>query len=168
MKKALTLVLALALALTMAIAASAALDLDAINDVGGDIQEVFGALAAQVDPDELKAVVVEFFNEQDIPADADVADLPANAGEALALMIAERFGFADTDFANTLQGALSNDFVSFLAGMYIDVPVPATTVPATEPPKPPTGDSSLIAIAAFAALAVAGGAAFVILKKKED
>jgi LPXTG-motif cell wall-anchored protein len=149
----------------MAIAASAALDLGSINDVGSDIQEVFGALAAQVDPDELKAVVVEFFNEQDIPADADVADIPANAGEALALMIADRFGFADTDFANTLQGALSNDFVSFLAGIYIDVPPVVTT---TEPPKPPTGDSSMIAIAAFAALAVAGGAAFVILKKKED
>jgi len=165
MKKALSLVLALALALTLAIGASAALD----TKEAGDINEAIAILAEEVGVDNLKAAVAEFLEEMDIPADADAADLPANAGEVFALWLADKFGFADTDFADKLQGMMSNDFVSFLAGMYFEVPTAAPTT--TEAPTvllPPSGDSSVIAIAAFAALAVAGAAAFVIMKKKED
>jgi len=174
MKKLLSIVIALALALTFAFAVAAedALPgLGAINDAGNDIQQVFSDLTAQFGVDEVKAAVTDFFADMKIEAGTDAADLPANAGEALAAEIIGRFGLEGTDFAAQLTSAMSNDFVSFLAQMYVTVPEPPEP-PETEvkgpDPKPPTGDSSAIAIATFAALSVAAAAAFVCLKKKED
>ena len=166
MKKVLGLALALALALTMAMAVSAELSVDSINEVGNDIQQVFSDLTAQFGVEEVKAAVVGYLEDMDIDAATDAGDLPPNAGETLAGVLIGRFGLEDTDFADKLTKAMSNDFVSFLAQMYVK---PEDVIPTTEPPiGPKTGDSSVIAIATFAALSVAAAAAFVCLKKKED
>ena len=166
MKKVIGLVLALALALTMAIAASADLSASSIEEVQADVQQVLADLSAQFSPEELSAAVKDGLALLPIPADGvvDAADLPANAGEVLAAEIVAKLGLEGTDIAGRLTSAMSNDFVSFLAQMYVDVPTP----PVTEVIPPKSGDSSVIAIATFAALSVAAGAAFVCLKKKED
>ena len=167
MKEAIGLVLALALALTMAVAASADLGIGAgsLEEVQADVQAVLADLSAQFSPEQLSAAVKDGLSLLPIPADGeiDAADLPPHAGEVLAGEIAARLGIEGTDIAARLSSAMSNDFVAFLAQMYLD--------PGVSPPEPiivKDGDSPVIAIAAFAILAVAGAAAFVCLKKKED
>ena len=162
MKKVFALVLALALALSMVIMASAA----PIDDAKKAIQD----LAATVGADELKAAFDETWAkisaDLDLPADKelDAADLPDGTAASVADGLIEKLGLEGTDIAAKIQDAMSNDFVSFLAGMYTETPV-------TEPKTlPPTGDSSsaVIGIATFAALSAVAAAAFVCLKKKDD
>ena len=156
MKKVFALVLALALALSMAVMASAA----AIDDA----KKVLEELSATVGADDLKSAFDEVFakvsKDLEIPAGAaaDAGKLPAETGASVADGLIEKLGLEGTDIAGKIQDAMSNDFVSFLAGMYTGE---STTVPKT-------GDNStLIAIGAFAALSAAAAAAFVVLKKKE-
>ena len=175
MKKILSLMVALALAAVLACTAFAALDLDAINGVGDDLDEIIALLTEQVGAEEMKKAVIDFFTAQSIPSGADADDLPANAGEALAASLADKFNFSDTDLAERLSGMMSNEFVSFLAKMYIPVDqwTPDPTQPKTTTQAPAieivekTGDSSLIAVAASAAFSAAAASAFVVWKKKE-
>jgi len=156
MKKVFAIVLALALALSMAVMASAA----AVDD----LKKVLEELSATVGPDALKAAFEEAWadvsKKLDIKeADAeDAAKLPAETGNEVADALIEKLGIKDTDIAAKVQDAMSNDFVSFLCGMYTGKVVPKT------------GDSttSVIAIASFAALSAVAAAAFVVMKKKDD
>ena len=153
MKKVFALVLALALALSMAVMASA--------DAAADARAVLQELSATVSADELSAAVESVLADLKIPADADAAALEDGTAAATADGLIEKLGLEGTDIATKLQDAMSNDFVSFLAGLY---------TPGKEKPKPTvvTGDnSSMIAIGAFAALSAAAAAAFIVLKKKE-
>jgi len=155
MKKVFALVLALALALSMAVMTSAA----AVDD----LKKVLEELSATVGADDLKAAFEEAWadvsKKLDIPA-ADAADankLPAETGNEVADSLIEKLGLGGTDIANKIQSSMSNDFVSFLCGMYTGECVT-------------TGDSStaVIAIASFAALSAVAAAAFVVMKKKDD
>lgn len=156
MKKVFALVLALALALSMAVMTSAA----AVDD----LKKVLEELSATVGADDLKAAFEEAWadvsKKLDIPKEdaADAGKLPAETGNEVADALIEKLGIKDTDIAAKVQGAMSNDFVSFLCGMY------------TGPVAPKTGDStsSVVAIASFAALSALAAAAFVVMKKKED
>ena len=158
MKKVFALVLALALALSMAVMASAA--------VADDAKKVLEELAATVGADQLKAAFEEVWADVskglDLPKgkELNAADLKEDTGATVADGLVAKLGLEGTDIATKIQDAMSNDFVSFLAGMYTG---PVTT-------KPPTGDSTgtVIAISAAVALSAAAAAAFVFLKKKED
>jgi len=155
MKKVFALILALALALSMAVMSSAA----AADDLATVLQE----LSATIGAEELKAAFEEAWAEVskklDIPA-ADATDagkLPAETGNEVAGSLIEKLGLGDTAMADKIQGCMSNDFVSFLCGMYTGEVIV-------------TGDSSsaVIAIATFAALSAVAAAAFVVMKKKDD
>jgi len=157
MKKVFALVLALALALSMAVMASAA--------AADDFKTVAEDLAATVGLDQLKSAFDEVWakvsKELDLPQDTkdlDAKDLPEDTGATVADGLISKLGLEGTDIAAKLQDAMSNDFVSFLAGMYTGVDKPIVT-----------GDSSatVIAIASFAALSAVAAAAFVVMKKKE-
>ena len=70
----------------------------------------------------------------------------------------------------TIEGLLDNEIVNFFANLYIGFigQVEESTVPPVVTTKPPkTGDTSAV-IVALGTLAVASGAAFVCLKKKEE
>ena len=155
MKKVFALVLALALALSMAVMTSAA----AVDDLKAVLED----LSATVGPDALKAAFEEAWadvsKKLDIPA-ADATDagkLPAETGNEVADSLIEKLGLKDTAMADKIQRAMSNDFVSFLCGMYTGEMIA-------------TGDSTtaVIAIASFAALSAVAAAAFVVMKKKDD
>ena len=156
MKKVFAFALVLALALSMAVMASAAATAD-------DLKAVLEDLSATVGPDALKSAFEEAWAEVakklDIKADdaKDAGKLPAETGSEVADTLVEKLGLADTDLANKIQGCMSNDFVSFLCGMYTGEVIV-------------TGDSSasVIAIASFAALSAVAAAAFVVMKKKDD
>jgi len=155
MKKVFAIVLALALALSMAVMASAS--------AADDAKKVLEELSATVGADDLKAAFDEVWAKVssglDLGDDLDAAKMPEDTGANVADGLIEKLGLEDTDIASKIQDAMSNDFVSFLAGMYTGE---------KKPPLVQTGDnSSVIAIGAFAALSVAAAAAFVVLKKKE-
>ncbi len=89
---------------------------------------------------------------------ATIADMLFSALESLGL---------DT---TTIEGLLDNEIVNFFANLYIGFigKVPESTVPPVVTTKPPkTGDTSAV-IVALGTLAVATGAAFVCMKKKEE
>jgi len=158
MKKVFALALALALALSMAVMSSAA--------AADDIKQVISDLMESVGADKLQAAVQEAIDkvskDLDLPelkkSDVDASKLPAETGNAVADELIKKLGLEDTDIAGKLQDCMSNDFVSFLCGMYTDKKIITT------------GDSSasVIAIASAAALCAVAAAAFVCLKKKDD
>jgi len=195
MKKIITVALALAMVLTLSVGAFAMYGEDASGDdvanrleagivaaadtidieeisanVPEDFQALWNEVVDAVGADRVMELIREWMADNDIDLDADMPDGTAEALEAAiigALPIDAEGGLADR-----IASAMSNDFVSFIAGLYIPVsetvtttapPAVATTVPAV----PPTGDSNVIAIAAFATVSVAAAAAFVMLKKKE-
>jgi hypothetical protein len=155
MKKVFALVLALALALSLAVMSSAAL----ADDLGAVLADVSAAVGA----DNLKAAFEEAWadvaKKLDIPA-ADATDagkLPAETGSEVADSLIEKLGITDTDIASKIQGAMSNDFVSFLCGIYTGEKIVATGE-----------NGTVVAIAIAATICAGAAAAFVIMKKKED
>lgn len=178
MKKLFAIVLTLALALSMAVMASA--------DAAEDLKKVIEDLTSTVEPEVLKEAWDEVWAEIsatfDLPKDAedlDAGDMSEEVADATTQALIEKLGLDGTDLAAQIQGSMSNDFISFLAGLYTGGNVITTTeAPETEeettttakitnPPK--TGDASTatIALATFAALSAVGAAAFVSMKKKE-
>jgi len=155
MKKVFALVLALALALSLAVMSSAA--------AAEDFRAVLDDLFATVGAEDLKAAFEEAWADVserlDIPKEdaTDAGKLPAETGSEVAGAMIDKLGITDTDIAAKIQGAMSNDFVSFLAGMYTGEIVT-------------TGDSSttVISIASAAAICALAAAAFVVIKKKKD
>ena len=121
-------------------------------------------LSATVGPDALKAAFEEAWadvsKKLDIPKEAaeDAGKLPAETGNEVADALIDKLGLKGTDVADKIQSSMSNDFVSFLCGMYTGAPIIST------------GDSStsVIAIASFAALSAVAAAAFIVMKKKDD
>ena len=187
MKKAFAIALALVLALSMAIFAAAGTsdDLKAISD---ELVATYGIDAVQ---DAVEAELAKLNLPTNVE-DIDAADLGEGTAQAFAAGLIENLGISD-DLAAKLSANTSNDFISFLAGLYVPTPVVITTVPtmttnatfttvvpttagggattkvpATTGNQVKTGSSSTIAIAAFATISVAAAAAFVCLKKKED
>ena len=161
MKKVFALVLALALALTFAVSTFAA--------VGDDVKKAFDELVDTFGVDAVQTAVKE---ELDKLKDIDLLNtdaIPDGTAKNVADGIAGKLG-ADSDLADKFSGLMSNDFVSFLAGMYTGDEEVTTVVDVVDPPEPvvKTGDSTVIAIAAFATITVAAAAAFVCLKKKDD
>jgi len=157
MKKIITIAIALVFALTMATGAFASADINAlITEIGEAFPGGASALAEFVEA-EIRALAIDL--------DEDLDD---SVADALTAAIVDKLPIdADGDLADKVAAAMSNDFVSFLAGMYVEEVIVETT---TKAPviEVETGDSSVIAIAAFAAVSVAAAAAFVCLKKKED
>jgi len=154
MKKVFALVLALALALSMAVMTSAA----AVDD----LKKVLEELSATVGAEDLKTAFEEAWadvsKKLDISTEdaADAGKLPAETGNEVADSLIEKLGLKDTAIADKIQGAMTNDFVSFLCGMYTG----ATVV---------TGESNtVIAVASAAALCAVAAAAFVVMKKKKE
>jgi len=157
MKKVFALVLALALALSMAVMASAA--------AADDLKNVLEELSATVSADALQNALAEVLESLGISADVDAGDLDDEVSAQVAEGLIAKLGLEDTDIAEKIAGSMSNDFVSFLAGMYTGEKKPPIK---NAPTTVQTGDNStVIAIGAFAALSVAAAAAFVVLKKKE-
>ena len=156
MKKVFAIVLALALAVSLAVTATAA--------AADDLKKVLEELSATVGPDALKAAFEEAWKDVSKKLDIkegdakDAGKLPAETGNEVAAGLIDKLNLKDTDIADKIQGAMSNDFVSFLCGMY------------TGNCPPTTGDSTnaVIAIASFAALSAVAAAAFVVMKKKDD
>ena len=154
MKKVFALVLTLALALSMAVMASA--------DTATDIKDFFNELAGTVGVDKLQEAWDSVWGDisKTIGIDTkkvpDAADLPAGTDKDVANGLIEKLGLEGTDMAKKMEDCMSNDFISFLCGMYTGV-------------APVTGDSSssVIAIASFAALSAVAAAAFVCMKKKD-
>ena len=133
MKKVFALVVALALVLSMAVMASAA--------AADDAKKVLEDLIATVGADQLKAAFDDVWGkvskDLDLPeaSKLDAKDLPADASKDVADGLIAKLGLGETDLADRIQGAMSNDFVSFLAGMYTG-------------PTITTGESPALAIAA--------------------
>jgi len=150
MKKVFTLAIALVLALSLVVMASAA--------VTDDIKDFFAEISGTVSADQLSDAVQSVFADLDLPFGAEVnaGDLAEGTDKAVADGLIAKLGLEGTDIATKIQDAMSNDFVSFLAGMYTcEAPII-------------TGDNStVIAIATFATLSAAAAAAFVVMKKKE-
>lgn len=158
MKKIITIALALVFALTLSTGAFA-------NAASSDLTDLIAEVEAAIGADELMALIQGFFADMDLDLDED---MPEGTSDALAEAIIGALPIdADGDLADRVAGAMSNDFVSFLAGLYCGIEEETTTRVADDDPPPPTGDSSVIAIAAFATISVAAAAAFVCLKKKE-
>ncbi|MDR2753052.1 MAG: hypothetical protein LBB50_01935 [Oscillospiraceae bacterium] len=185
MKKVFALVLSLALVFGLSLSASAALE-----DVQADAQAVLSELSATYGVDEVKAAFEEgLAGLGDIDL-LNVDALPADAGSDVAASVISKLGLEGTDIADQLQGVLSNDFVSFIAGIYVgdviteepteapevttqeetEVVTEVVTEATTAAPAviPETGSSSAIAITTFATLSAAAAVAFVCMKKKED
>ncbi len=176
MKKAFAILLALALAFSMAIFSFA----EETSNVAADFQKITQELLATVSPEDLSAAVKEAADgivpvDFDLENDDLVTTLSDDEVNTFADKLIAGLNLEGTDIATQIQEAMSGDFVSFLASLYCG-PVEetttavATTVTATQPEKKPieTGSSNTVALAAFAALTVMAGAAFVCLKKKED
>ena len=157
MKKVFAIALALALAVSLALTATAA--------AADDLKKVLNELSETVGPEALKAAFEEAWadvsKKLDIKAEdaKDAGKLPAETGSEVAAGLIEKLNLKDTDIATKIQESMSNDFVSFLCGMYTGKPI-----------APKTGDStgSVIAIASFAALSAVAAAAFVVMKKKDN
>ena len=185
MKKILTIALTLVFALTLTIGASAIYGEDASGDDAVARAEA-GIQAAAADLGIAEATS-ESFNElwnelldlvpeaelveilqgllADIDLDNDLSD--ADRDYIVEAFISRMPIDAEGGLADRISNMMSNDFLSFLAGLYVpDIIQTTTAAPETTLP-PPTGDSSVIAIAAFATVSVAAAAAFVLLKKKE-
>jgi len=150
MKKVSAILLALALVFSLAVFASA--------DPAADLNEVIGILSENADEADVKAAINDALAIAGVKADADAADVSDDQAASVADSIIGKFGLEGKN-AEKVQKAMSNDFVSFLAGMYTKK---------TMTPTPDTGSSPAIAIAAFAGLSLAAAAAFVTLKKKEN
>jgi len=127
-----------------------------------DLKTVLEELSATVGAAELQAAFEEAWAEVskklDIPAENadDAGKLPAETGNEVADSLIEKLGLKDTAMADKIQGAMTNDFVAFLCGMYTGEFVA-------------TGESgTVIAIASFAALSAAAAAYFIVKKKKKD
>jgi len=156
MKKVFAIALALVLAISLAFTATAA--------AADDLKKVLNELSETVGPEALKAAFEEAWadvsKKLDIKADdaKDAGKLPAETGSEVASSLIDKLNLKDTDIADKIQGAMSNDFVSFLCGMY------------TGNCPPTTGDSTtaVIAIASAVALCSVAAAAFVVMKKKDD
>ena len=188
MKKLLTIALAIVLALTLAtgafaiygedasgddavarleagIAAAAAdINVDEIDDVAAFASDTFNALWNELldimPEDELVYILDGLL--RDIDLDNDLSD--ADRDYIVDAFISRLPIDAEGGLADRISNMMSNDFLSFLAGLYVPyVERPETTTPEVIR----TGDSSVIAIAAFATISVAAAAAFVLLKKKE-
>ena len=155
MKKVSAILLALAMVFSLAIFASA--------DAAADLDEVISILSENADKADIEAVIADALAVAGVEADADAADVTDVQAVSVSDTIVEKFKL-EGDAAEKVQNAMSNDFVSFLAGLYTKgKPTPKPDV------KPPvTGSSPAIAIAAFATLSAAAAVAFVSLKKKED
>lgn len=176
---------------TTAIAAIGGYDIGAIIQlIPGDFDKdaitgILGSLTS-VDFTSLMGSVSTAFTGEGINLGAydsvgsfDIATLAANAdkNDAAAGATDLTAGLADTIMgalkglgvdSATIEKLLGNDIVNFFANMYIgfigDV---EDTTKATTTSTPDTGDTSAVFVA-LATLAVASGAAFVCLKKKED
>ena len=156
MKKVFAIALALVLAISLALTATAA--------AADDLKQVLNELSETVGPEALKAAFEEAW--ADVSKKLDIKDedakdagkLPAETGSEVAAGLIDKLNLKDTDIAAKIQDSMSNDFVSFLCGMY------------TGNVSPKTGDSTgtVIAIASFAALVSVAAAAFVVMKKKDD
>ncbi|MDR2646656.1 MAG: hypothetical protein LBB67_00805 [Oscillospiraceae bacterium] len=177
MKKAISLVIALVLALSMSAFAFAE-DASPVAQATDDIKAVLEELSATVGVDALEGAVNEVIaglqKQGLLPADlstVDAGSLEDGTADKFGSDLIAKLNLEDTAIAEQISGAVSNDFVSFIAGLYTGevVTTPATTVaPATtEAPPVVTGDSATIAIASFAVLSVAAAAMFVAMKKKE-
>jgi len=155
MKKVITIALAVIMAFTLATGAFA-------NTASADMRELVYELAEAVGgANVLAALVADFLDGADI----DINDeIPEDAAEELMALLVEAMAGNDEDgaLAEAASGLMSNDFINFIAGLYIP-----NICDTTEVPAPPTGDSRVIAVGAMAAVAVAAAAAFVCLKKKE-
>ena len=155
MKKAFAIVLALAFALSMAVLSFADGDL---------LKELVDAVGA----DTLEAAAAEVLNDAGLTVDTTAEDLDDESVEGILQGLLGKLDLSE-DLEAKVKDMFSGDFVSLLAGVYCDEPVPETPdAPPPADPAPPvnTGSSPAIAIAAFAALSVAAAAAFV-MKKKE-
>jgi len=171
MKKTFAILLALALAFSLSIFSFA--------DATSDLQKVVDDLISTVGVEDASAAITDAVNAvtagMDVENDDVAALLADGASQSVADQIIAALNLEGTDLATTIQDAMSNDFVAFLAGIYAgDVIIEETTVVVVEDTTKPedkkpieTGASNTVAIAAFAALALCAGAAFV-LKKKED
>jgi uncharacterized protein YxeA len=153
MKKVSAILLALVLSLSMVMFAAAK------TTVQDDVDAFIKELSDVADADEIKAAVNEALAKADVKADADAAEISDAQTGTVADTIIAKFNL-EGEKAEKVQKAMSNDFVSFLAGLYIGKPVPPV-----EPPV--TGASAVIAIAAFATLSMAAAAAFVTSKKED-
>lgn len=198
MKKVLSLVISLVIALSMTIMAAAADPSDATTTaapttvpttaaptttatVAVNANTLLKELTAAVGADKLKSAFEEVWSgiakDLNLPANAadiNAADLPDDTSDKVADGLIETLSLGD-DLAAKLQASMSNDFVSFLAGLYTGAPITAapttvTTKEATTVATVKTGDStsSVIAISTFAAISAAAAVAFVCMKKKEN
>ena len=189
MKKILTIALTLVFALSLSTMAFASegVDFDA-DDIAARLEA--GIAAANIDLDDIDPANVadhasDTFNARwsellDIVPEAELVeilqglladiDLDNDLSDADRDYIVDAFISrlpidAEGGLADRISNMMSNDFLSFLAGMY--VPDIITTTATTTVAAPDTGDSNAIAIGAFAVVAVAAAGAFVLLKKKE-
>jgi len=177
MKKVLTIALALIFALTMTTVAFAAygIDVDTVDGIEAAVAELSAGDEAAVNMRDLvneiaeavggvnvlAALVNDFLDDAGIDLDSEI---PEGASDDLMALLIEAMAGNDEDgaLAEAASGLMSNDFINFLAGLYIPrCPTAADTTTV------PTGDSSTIAIGAFAVVSLAAAAAFVCLKKKE-
>jgi len=186
MKKLLTIALALVFALTLTVGATAMYgDIADPDDIANRLAAGIEAANAEIDPNAIAETASDTFNAlwnelldimpedelvyilsgllEDIDLDNDLSD--ADRDYIVDALISRLPIDAEGGLADRISNMMSNDFLSFLAGLY--VPDVIRTEPPTDPEVVPTGDSSVIAIAAFATISVAAAAAFVLLKKKE-
>ena len=167
MKKTFAILLALALAFSLAIFSFA----DTASDVKQAFDEIVAVVGVQNFADAATEAVAAVTTGMDVENDDVAALLADGASQSVADSIIAALNLEGTDLADTIQNAMSNDFVAFLAGLYCcDTVVPTSVVETTKKDDTKvveTGSSNTIAIAAFAALTLCAGAAFV-LKKKED
>ena len=152
MKKVSAILLALAMVFSLAMFASA--------DAASDLDEVINILSENADKADIESVISDALAVAGVQEKADAADVTDVQSATVADTIIEKFKL-EGDKAEKVQNAMSNDFVSFLAGLYIK------GKPVVKP-QPDTGSSPAIAIAAFATLSAAAAVAFVAMKKKED
>ncbi|MDR1927102.1 MAG: LPXTG cell wall anchor domain-containing protein [Oscillospiraceae bacterium] len=182
MKKVLGLILALALALSMAsLCFAEATTASPVSEAKDDIEAILEELSGTVGIEELQAVLTDVIADLQskslLPADLenlDAASLSDGTSDAFADGLISGLNLGGSDLEAKIQGAMSNDFVSFLAGLYTGpvVTTEATTtttavVTTTAAALPETGSSSTIAIATFATLSAVAAVAFVCMKKKE-
>ena len=156
MKKILTIAIALVMALSLMVGATASYAgeeaIDNMRDLVAELAEAVGGL------DVLAGIVNDFLVTAGIDVDEEI---PEGADEALMNTITQHLVAngrdEDSRLVRSLNSLFSNDFMSFLARLYI---------PCFENIE--TGDSNVIAIVAAAVVAVTGAGAFVVLKNKQD
>ena len=178
MKKILTIALTLVFALALTIGASAIYGADvevdpeagivaAAADVAAEASDTVNAVWQEILDIVPEADLVEILQGllADIDLDNDLSD--ADRDYIVDAFLSQLPIDAEGGLADRISNMMSNDFLSFLAGLYIPTQPDAPTTTAAATTTPQTGDSSVIAIAAFATVSVAAAAAFVLLKKKE-